>query len=151
VDTSSNLSEDETSLNLALNDISGADPETVEAKRLTLRQELDNRKYQREIAQAEKNAKKWTKTQVTTVAAIKDAELVAKRYELERVQAEFQTELANKEAEIDAEVREIETECGELRVEIQQLELELSEVKEQRKRNLLSIRSEIASSLRVME
>lgn len=134
-----------------LKDISVSDPDIAEAIRMTRRQEYDNQRYEKELMQSEKKAKRWTKTQVDTVAAIKDAELVAKRYELERLQTEFQIELATKEAEIDAEMREVDAECGELRVEVQRLEIELSEIKEQRKRNLLSVRSEIASSLREME
>jgi chromosome segregation ATPase len=145
------LSEAEPLRNVTAEDVSGSDPDIVEARRLTLRQERDIQKYEREIQQTEKTAKKWTQVQISTVAAIKDAELVAKRFELERAQAEFQSELATKEAEIDAEMREIESECGELRLEIQALELELSEVKEQRKRDLLATRAEIATALRDRE
>jgi predicted nuclease with TOPRIM domain len=145
------MSETEPLPNATFGDISSNEPDIVETKHLTLRQEQDVRKYQREVMQSERTAKKWTQVQINTFAAIKDAELVAKRFELERIQAEFQNELANKEAEIDAEMREIESECGELRIEIQTLELELSEVKEQRKRDLLAVRAEIATSLRDME
>ena len=132
-------------------DISGSDPDIVEAKRLTKLQEIESRNYQRELRNAERNSKKWTKRQVETVTAIKEAEIEAKRYELERIRNEFQAELANKEAETDAEMREVEAECGELMAEIQQLEMVLSEEKEQRKRDLLSVRSQIAMALKDLE
>ena len=150
-DTSSSISDPDPILSEGLDDISGSDPDIVEAKRLTRRQEIDTKKYQRTLLQTEKNSKKWTRNQVETVAAIKEAEIEAKRYELERIRNEFQTELANREAETDAEMREIEAECGELLVEIQQLEMELSEEKEQRKRKLLTVRSQIQAALNDMQ
>jgi hypothetical protein len=55
--------------------------------------------------QSARTAKKWMQIQINTVAVIKDAELVAKRFEPQRGQAEFHTELTNKEAEM----REIES------------------------------------------
>jgi chromosome segregation ATPase len=128
----------------------GTDRNIAEARRLTARQESDAKRYQREVLQAEKKSKKWAKAQVSTVATIKEAELVARRFDIQRVQGEFAAELAAKEGEIDAEMRDIEAECGDLRLEIQTLELELSDVKEQRKRSLLAVRAEIAQSLNDM-
>lgn len=138
-------------LSETFDDISGSDPDIAEAKRLTRRQEIETKRYQRELMQTERDSKKWTKHQVETVTAIKEAEIEAKRYELERIRNEFQAELLSKEAETDAEMREIEAECGDLMAEIQQLEMELSEEKEQRKRNLLLLRSQIAAALKDME
>ena len=152
LDASSSMNTDQDPmLSETFDDISGSDPDIVEAKRLTKLQEMETKRYQRELMQTEKSSKKWTRHQVETVTAIKEAEIEAKRYELERIRNEFQTELLNKEAETDAEMREIEAECGELMAEIQQLEMELSEEKDQRKRNLLTVRSQIAAALKDME
>jgi chromosome segregation ATPase len=150
LDTSSAISDDDPASELSLDDAPGTDRNIAEARRLTARQESDAKRYRRDVLQAEKKSKKWAKVQVSTVATIKDAELVARRFDIQRVQAEFAAELAAKEGEIDAEMRDIEAECSDLRLEIQSLELELSDVKEQRKRNLLSVRAEIAQSLNDM-
>ena len=151
-DTASSITSDpDQGFSETFDDISCDDPDIAEAKRLTKIQERESRRYQRELKHAEQNSKKWTKRQVETVTAIKEAEIEAKRYELERIRNEFQVELANKEAETDAEMREIEAECGELMAEIQQLEMVLSEEKDQRKRDLLAVRSQIAAALKDME
>ena len=147
-----NSSQDEqTILSLSDESVSDLNSELAEVVMIPKRQAEENKKFERELLNNDKASKKWVKTQVDTVAAIKDAELFAKHNELERIQAEFQTNLANKEAEVDAEMREIQSECGELRSEIQSLELELSEVKEQRKKSILQVRSEIAASIKNME
>ncbi|OHS92944.1 hypothetical protein TRFO_12120 [Tritrichomonas foetus] len=148
---SSMISDPSTSVSLSDDDISNSNPDLAEVQMLTRMQTIQSKKYQKELLQSERRSKKWAKTQVDTVAAIKDAELMAKQYEFERLQAEFNTELANKEVEIDSEMREIDAECGDLRIQVQQLEIELGEVKDSRKRNLLAVRSQIQAALREME
>ena len=113
--------------------------------------EKEQKKIENEILKNEKKSKKWTKTQLDTVATIKEVEIESKRFELERIQGEFEAELANREADFDSEMREVQSKYGELMIQIQTLEFELSEVKDQRKRNLLNVRSEIANSLKDME
>jgi hypothetical protein len=100
---------------------------------LTHRTESDATRYRRSVAQAAKKSNKWATSQVSTVATIREAELVAKRFDVERLQGEFAAELATKERELDAEMREVEAECAELRLEVQAVELELSNIKEERK------------------
>ena len=114
-------------------------------------QNREIQRFQKDVVRSSRNAKKWAKTQVDTVTAIKEAEIEQHRYNLERLQNEYEAALDVKEFQNDEEIREIQTECGELRVEIQNLEFELSEVKEQRKRNLLAVRSEIAAQIKNME
>ena len=141
-----NSSQDEqTILSLSDESVSDLNSELAEVVMIPKRQAEENKKFERELLNNDKASKKWAKTQVDTVAAIKDAELFAKHNELERIQAEFQTNLANKEAEIGDEMRQIEQECGDLRTQIQTLEIELAEVKERRKHNLISVRTELQS------
>jgi hypothetical protein len=78
-------------------------------------------KYEREIHQADRAAKKWDQMQVNPGAAIKDAAHVPKQFEFERAQVEFQPELATTEAEIDGDMREIEAECGSIRLDMRAL------------------------------
>ena len=151
LDTASNFSDMDSISEQSFGDFNRTGHENADVQDIFKNQNVEARKFQRELLRSQKNTKKWTKTQVDTVAAIKEAEIEAKRYELDRLQAEYEADLANKEAEVDAEMRDIQTECGELRNEIQSLEFELSEVKEQRKRNILQVRSEIAASIKNME
>lgn len=144
-DTASNLSVTLT------NDFSGIINGNNSISNIFRNQNKEVRKFQKDLIRNQQNVKKWTKTQVDTFTVIREAELEARRYELERLQGEYEADLANKEAEIDAELREIQAECGELRVQIQSLEYELSEIKEQRKRDILTTRTEIAQSIKSME
>lgn len=146
-----NVSDPSTSISLLDDDISNNDPNLIEIQMLTRRHSIESKRYQKELFQTEKRSKKWAKAQVDTVAAIKDAELIAKQYEFERLQEEFNQELANKEVEIDTEMREIDAECGDLRIQVQQLEIQLGEIKERRKRNLLAVRQKIQADLKEME
>ena len=151
LETSSMISDASVSVSISDDDASNSNPDLADVQLITHRQAIESKKYQKELLQTEIRSKKWAKAQVATVAAIKDAELMAKQYELERLQAEFNTELVNKEVEIDTEMREIDGECGDLRIQIQQLEIELGEIKDRRKRNILQVRSIIQHSLREME
>ena len=151
LDTASNFSDIDSISDQSFGDFGRMGQDNADVEGIFKSQNVEIRKFQRELLKSQKNTKKWTKTQVDTVAAIKEAEIEAKRYELDRLQAQYEADLANKEAEYDAEMREIQSECGELRSEIQSLELELSEVKEQRKKSILQVRSEIAASIKNME
>lgn len=146
-----NISDPSTSISLSDDDITNNNPNLVDIQMLTRKHLIESKRYQKELFQTEKRSKKWAKAQVDTVAAIKDAELIAKQYEFERQQEEFNQEMANKEVEMDAEMREIDAECGDLRIQIQQLEIQLSEVKDKRKRDLLAARKQIQDSLKEME
>ena len=151
LDTASNFSDIDSVSEQSFGNLGNAFQENADIDGIFKSQNVERKKFQQELMRSQKNTKKWTKTQVDTVAAIKEAEIEAKRYELDRLQAQYEADLANKEAEVDAEMREIQSECGDLRTEIQSLELELSEVKEQRKKNILQVRSEIAASIKNME
>lgn len=146
-----NISDPSTSISLSDDDISNNNPNLVDIQMLTRKHSIESKRFQKELFQTEKRSKKWAKAQVDTVAAIKDAELIAKQYELERLQEEFNQEFANKEVEIDMEMREVDAECGDLRIQVQQLEIQLGEIKDRRKRDLLSARKQIQDSLKEME
>ncbi|OHT00352.1 hypothetical protein TRFO_32997 [Tritrichomonas foetus] len=151
-DTTSQVSEEEhTILSLSDDSTSEINPDIAEVLQMTKKQQIDSKKFEKELMMGEKASKRWTKTQVDTVAAIKDAELFAKNYEYERLQAEFQANLAAKEAETSAEIRQIEAEIGELRTEISSLEIELGEVKDSRKQQLISVRTQIQEYLRMLQ
>ncbi|EAY19349.1 hypothetical protein TVAG_452630 [Trichomonas vaginalis G3] len=151
LDTASGFSEMDSATGDMIGGIDQERTDINDVEQLIKTQNAEAKRFQLGILKSQKNMKKWTKTQVDTVSAIREAEVEAKRYELERLQAEYEADLANKETEFESELRDIQTECGELRVKIQQLELELSEVKESRKRDLLTVRSQIESSLKEME
>lgn len=146
-----NISDPSTSISLSDDDISINNPNLVDIQMMTRKHSIESKRYQKELFQTEKRSKKWAKAQVDTVAAIKDAELIAKQYEFERLQEEFNQEFANKEVEIDMEMREVDAECGDLRIQVQQLEIQLGEIKDRRKRDLLAARKQIQDSLKEME
>ena len=70
------------------------------------------------------------KTKIDTHTAIRNAELSAKQFEFERLQAEYEGELASKEVELDSQMREEQNVINELNAKIELLEVELSNIKE---------------------
>jgi hypothetical protein len=83
------------------------------------------------VIQSERSSAGWAKSEGNPAVAIEEAELLAPRFDLQCLDAEF----AAGEGDVDAEIREIEMECGEFGVEVQRLEFQLSDVKEQRKQS----------------
>ncbi|OHT03449.1 hypothetical protein TRFO_06695 [Tritrichomonas foetus] len=151
-ETSSSLVTDhEISLSNSSDEFSTDDPVLLDVLQLTKRHKIESKKFERELLQTERTSKKWTKTQVDTVAAIKDAELTTKQHELDRLREEFQTTLANKEAEIDNEIRQIDVERGELVSQVHSLEIELGDIKDKRKHDLIQVRSDLQNALRELE
>ena len=149
--SSFNTTEQELSTTTVSDDLSVSDPALLEVRQYSIRAKQETKRFEKEILQGEKYSKKWAKTQVETLAAIKEAELTTKQYDLERAHEEFQTDLANKEAEFDSKIREIDAVCNELRTQVHQFEIELGEVKDRRKHDLMQVRVELESSLREME
>lgn len=150
--SSFNVSEDiSVSQSISSEEMSNMDPELLEVRQITMRQKQDFKKLERELLQTEKISKKWARTQVDTVAAIKDAELTTKQYEFERDNEEHLAAFAAKEAEVDNEIRQIDAECNELKSQIHSLEIELGEVKDKRKHDLNTVRSDNQKLLRNLE
>ena len=134
-----------------ISDIYDDDPDIQETKRLTQIQFNETQRYNQELKQARKSAQKLAQTHIEAHTLIKEAELEEKKYELEKMKAEREAELATRQEEADEEIRAIHDSCGQLQNEVADLERELSEVKEERKHNLLFVRSQIEKSLKDLE
>jgi hypothetical protein len=74
------------------------DPSTSES---AFNENLDERSKrthtERLLHNMDKNSKKWAQSRISTLTTIKEAELEAKRYEVERLQAEYERLLKQNE------------------------------------------------------
>ena len=150
-ETSDSFQDGLTQSTQSISNFSDDDPDIQETKRLTQIQINQTQRYNKELKQARKSAQRLAKTHIEAHTLVKEAELEEKKYELEKMRAEREAEIASRQEEADEEIRALHDSCGQLQNEIADLERELSEVKEERKHNLLFVRSQIEKSLKDLE
>lgn len=93
----------------------------------------------------------WPETHANTYQFLRDAELDAKRYQLERYANEMEKSVLDRELELQAEIREVNSEISELRLEIADQEMELNHIKELRNSEILRIRQHLVEQCRNYE